>query len=357
MRKLLALFIIVISLLTLLTAMNQVFINRVKQDRYFDHLTPDSAKATSLYNRVFIRSDRWGYGDLYGICYLPQYRIKLTPFKAYNNQPANKTTTNRVLYIIGDSFTADKVLYNDFTGFDNVVFLDRRFPFGPVQVDTSKQNYLIMQFSELNISTYNNKKTTEIAGPSGAPVAFVPASMISRLGKIIFNKDLNKNLELLLFDDKLFTGLKHLKASFNYNILGRLPKEVAISTDKKRLLLNSTVDINSPQSVFKPRSEAQVDTLLRYLTEDQKRYQSLGFKKVFLSLTPNAVSIYDSSRGPYNHLIERIENKTSIPVISVFNTFKNSKKNLYSRSDAHWNPDGFEIWVNETNKVLKANIN
>lgn len=356
MRKIFALLIITISSLILLTAMNQGLINRVKQDRYFEHLSPVNAGPKSLYQQIFIRSDRWGYGDLYGICYLPQYRLKIAPFGVYNNQPDNKPT-NRILYIIGDSFTADKTFNKAFTGFDNVIFLDRRFPFGPISIDATKQNYLILEFSELNISAYSSKNSPEILSRATAPQAYEPVSLISRLGHILFNKELNRNIELLLFDDKIFTPFKELKAWANYHFLGRLPKEVTVSTDKSRLLLNTTVDVSSSQSAFRPWSDAAVNGLTQDLAADQQRYLSMGFKKVFLSLIPNAVSVYDSKRSTYNHLLERVETKTSLPVISVYNIFKADKRNLYSRSDAHWNPLGFEIWVNEANRVLKSSLN
>jgi hypothetical protein len=355
MRKIVSLFIIIVSSIVLLLAMNQGLINRIKQDRYFDHLTPENQKPKSLYYRLFVKSDRWGNGDLYGICYLPQYRIKLDSFKAYHNRLINAKATNRVLYIIGDSFTADKKLGDAFPDFDNVIFLDRRFPFGPIQVDTAKQNYLVMEFSELNISDYSSKKSFEVLKPSEV-ATFKPAPLFNRLGNILFNKELNKNIELLLFDNKAFTPLKQFKAAFNYHVLGRLPREVAVSTDKKRLLLNSTVDISSATSVFKPMTDSAVDRIVNDLAADQKRYIALGFKKVFLSLIPNAVSVYDQQRLPYNHLVERIENKTGIPAIPVYRIFKNDNRNLYSRSDAHWNPIGFEIWVNETNKAIKSGL-
>ncbi|WP_462267062.1 hypothetical protein [Mucilaginibacter sp.] len=351
MRRITGILITIASLAVLLTAMNQGLVNRIKQDRYFDHLTPGSAKPNSLYRKVFIRTSRWEYGDLYGISFLPEYRIKLQPFKNYNNR-SNKKPTGKILYIIGDSFTADKLFDNAFSGFDRVIFLDRRFPFGPVRPDTTKQNYLIMEFAELNIAGYRSKKSFEIVTNTAITAAYKPVSIVEHLGNIIFNKDLNKNIELLLFDDKIFTCAKEVKASFNYYVLGRLPEEVAVSTDKKRLLLNNTVDTAAAQSVFRPLSEAEIDSVSANLKADEQRYLSLGFKKVYLSLIPNAASIYDEHRFIYNHLLPRIERRTSVPLIPVYHIFKLDKRNLYSRSDAHWNDTGYKIWITQVNHIL-----
>lgn len=358
MRKVFAILTAITGITVLLTAMNQGFINRIKQDRYFDHLNPESARPKSLYHKVFIRSDKWDYGDLYGISFIPEYRLKLLPFKNYIN-PAGKKQTHKVLYIIGDSFTADKMLDNAFAGFDRVVFFDRRFPFGPVKPDTANQNYLIMEFSELSIANYRSKTSLEILKDTATPTPTPPkpVSLFERLGNIIFNKDLNKNIELLLFDDKAFTTAKELKASFNYHVLDRLPKEVAVSTDKKRLLLNSTVDTASDRSVFRSLSNAEVDSVTANLKADEQRYLSMGFEKVYLSVIPNAVSVYDEHRLAYNHLLQHIESKTNIPLISVYNAFKQDKRNLYSRSDAHWNTTGYGIWISKVNEALNTGAN
>ena len=347
MKKITGILVLACSTLILLTAMNQSFINRIKQDRYFDHLN-NAHTTRSLYQRIFVRSDRWAYGDLYGLCYLPQYRFKLEPFKKYN--PRNSgNPQNRILYIIGDSFLADKTLAGAFDGFDNVIFVDRRFPFGPIRLDSTKQNFLIMEFAERNLNGYNIDKTNVVtANPTASP------SPLNRLGNIIFNKELSRNLELLLFDDKLFTPIKELKASLNYNLFGRVAKEVALSTDKKRLLLNLTVDTNDTHSAFRYKTAQQIDTITTNLKEAQNYYEAIGFKKVFLSIVPNPVSIYDENRMPYNHLLERIEQQTDLPLISIYKTFKTDKHNLYFLSDAHWNPLGFTNWVEQVNKTLKS---
>lgn len=371
MRKIICLLIFISSTAILLLSMNQTFINKIKQDRYFDHLNSPSTYNNSLYYRFFIRSDRWGYGDLYGLCYLPEYKSKLEPFKKYDRDGPKKLT-NRILYIIGDSFLADKSLAGAFDGFDNVVFLDRRFPFGPITLDSTKKNYLLMEFAERNLNGYDINNTDEIKWTKSEVKSGLyfntkisisqldpklPTTILARINKAIFNKDLSRNLELLLFDDKIFTPVKELKASINYKLLGRLPKEVAVSTDKRRLFLNSTVDTSSMQSAFRIKSNRQIDKIDSNLTIAQSYYQSIGFKKVFLSIIPNPVSIYDDKRIHYNHLLERVEQKTNLSLISVYNTFKTDKQNLYYRNDAHWNPTGFDIWITKTNKIIKSTLN
>ncbi|MEO7214164.1 hypothetical protein [Mucilaginibacter sp.] len=357
MRKVIGIGILLLSAAVLLTAMNQAFINRVKQDRYFDHLNPGDNQ-NSLYHRVFIRSDRWRNGDLYGLSYLPQYKFALEPFKQYN-RAGNEPITNRVLYIIGDSFLADKTLSGAFEGFDKVIFIDRRSPVEQMALDATKQNYMLLEFAERNLNglmlTEADKQAWQKNSAAKANT-FKPVSLPDRLNNIIFNKDLSRNAELLLFDDKIFTPFKEAKAWLNYALFGRVAKEVAVSTDKKRLLLNVSVDTASVQSAFIPISDKEVGEISRQLSLCQAYYTSIGFKKVFLGVVPNAVSVYDDKRMPYNHLLQRVEKQSTLPVISVYQDYKTAGQNLFYLSDAHWNPFGLDLWVKKTNEVLQQNL-
>jgi hypothetical protein len=369
MRKPVGLLILILSTAVLLTATNQSFINRIKQDRYFDHLIENPGKRT-FYRNVFVRSDRWRYGDLYGLCYLPQFKLRLEPFRTYNVS-TTRSATGRVLYLIGDSFLADKTLTYAFDQFDNVVFLDRRFPFGPIHLDSTRQNYLLLEFAERNLNNYSQESTSEVKWtmddlkarrnfqsnitPQPAGTAEVP-TLAERINKIIFNKDLSRNLELLLFDDRMFTPVKELKASLNYQLFGRVAKEVAVSTDEHRLLLNITVDTADIHSSFRPKTQTDIDSITSHLTSAEKYYRSIGFKQVFLSIIPNPVSIYDNKRMPYNHLLERVEKQSTVPAMSVMNVFRYNNRNLYYRSDAHWNPAGFELWVNRASYFFARTV-
>ena len=369
-RKITGLFILFISLVLLGSAMNQSFINKIKFEKYFDHLNPQMIQESALYKAALVHSDRWRYGDLYGVCYLSQYKFKLEPFKQYGYKPGRQNT-NRVLYIIGDSFLADKILSGAFDAFDNVIFLDRRFSFGPIKLDSTKQNYLMMEFAERNLNDYDIDKTDEIRWtnndiksgvnfsntPASAPGQSPPTSLFERLNKIIFNKDLSRNLELILFDNKLTTPFKEAKASLNYKLFDRIANGVVISSDKKRLLFYVTIDTNNMQSAFRYKNEHALDSIVRNLDIARDYYRAIGFKKVFLSVIPNAVSVYDDKRMPYNHLLERVEQKTDLPIIPLYKAFKADKRNLFYRSDSHWNPQGLDTWVNEANKVLTANLN
>ncbi|HEX3384133.1 MAG TPA: hypothetical protein VHS53_03035 [Mucilaginibacter sp.] len=368
MRKFLAAVVFVLGSALLLAAMDQTLINKLKQDRYFDHLTPPNAGKNSMYHRLLIRSDRWRYGDLFGLSFLPGFKFKLEPFKTYPKEPG-RPVSKKVLYISGDSFLADKTLTGAFDGFDDVIYLDRRFQFGPIRLDSSKENYLVMEFTERGLIGYNIDKTGEtkwtesdlkaranfnIAAAAKGPVFKLPTSIWERLNNTLFNKNLSRNLELLLFDDKIFTPAKELKATINYKLLGRVDKNVAVSTDKKRLFVNGTVDTASKLSDFRPLSDKEIDTIVNNLDAANRYYRSIGFRKVVLTVIPNAVSVYDEKRAPYNRLLERVEQGNRFPVVDVYGAFMHAQVNLYYRSDTHWNPAGLDLWIKAMNQSIKT---
>jgi hypothetical protein len=356
-RKIVVALVVFVSALLLLTAMNQAFINRIKQDRYFDHLSSSTNKP-DIYHQVFIRSDRWGYGDLYGLSYLPQYKLKLAPFHVYP-QTLNNVNTGRVLYILGDSFLADKTLDGAFEGFERVIFVDRRFPPAYLDIDKAKKKYLIMEYAERNLSNLEFEDAVNIPASgnmASTPTAIKPTGLFTRVANIIFNKELSRNIELLCFDDKAFTPFKELKATLNYRLFNRVVKEVAVSTDEKRLFLNMSVDTASRQSAFRSLSNKQVNAVIGQLANSDRHYKAMGFSKVLLAVIPNAVSVYDKHRGPYNRLLEKVEAQTSLPVISLYADYQKSKSNLFYLSDAHWNPEGLDIWLATANRALQDTV-
>jgi hypothetical protein len=373
MRKIVGILILFVSMVILGTAMNQGFINKIKTDKYIDHIRSVKNDRPGWYYELFVQSDRWHDGDLYGLCYLHPFKQQLEPFKLY---PAviREPATNRILYIIGDSYLADKTLNGAVAAFDDVIYLDRRFPFGPIILDTTKQNYLLMEFAERNLPGYSLQKTGEVIWKANDVqakknldkntaqqyISVKPVSIFERIGNIIFNKDLSRNLELMLFDNKLFTPVKEAKASFNYNLLGQLfPKEVAISTDEKRLFLNITVDTSNTESSFKFKSNQDINNITVHLDSARDYYQSIGFKKVYLSIIPNTVSLCDNKRMVYNHLLQKVEAHTDLQVISIYKKFSEVQpnQNLFYYNDAHWNPRGFDLWVDIVNRSFDHEFN
>ena len=130
-----------------------------------------------------------------------------------------------------------------------LIFLDRRFKIDPIKLDSTKENYLILEIAERNLNNYGLGRKNEIRWSDdeikngfvqkeyeSANLQTKQASIFDRLDKILFNKDLSKNIELLLFDNKFATIFKEQKARLNYSLTGRVAKEVAIRQKWRKVI-------------------------------------------------------------------------------------------------------------------------
>ena len=307
--------------------------------------------------QLHIPFTRARYGDLYSGCFLSQYidtaaTKKLTEYKT--------SRKNIDLYILHDSYLAYQLKKENFIGVDKLILSDFRGDGKQIRLDRSKKNILIIESSERSSDwhftdtafmfskIYINKPKIEkdkSAKTKGNP--FI---------NYFFNPFVNQNLEFNLFDYELFKPLKETKAKLIFNYFNKVPKDIAVSSNRNYLLLNETVDNNFVESSFRWLSNEQIDFIVNTMNRINLYYKNIGFDEVYFSIIPNPVSIIDSERLPYNHKIERIKNTDWLHAkfIDVYDVFKNSKKQIYRRDDSHWNGNGVQLWVNEVNTKFLA---
>ena len=116
-----------------------------------------------LQNNSFLTSDRFKYGDLYGMSYLPDFRIlrDLNSIKQY----AHCNCPEKInLYVVSDSYIWPifdrKEYYCGVNKLVNIKTNDRDVIRG--KLDPSKKNILLIEFSERNLrpllgdTTYDN---------------------------------------------------------------------------------------------------------------------------------------------------------------------------------------------------------
>ena len=175
------------------------------------------------------------------------------------------------------------------------------------------------------------------------------------------NPVLNENLEFNLFDYKLFTPLKEFKANLNYRLFNRVNNDVRVSPDHKYLFYNATIDTNYTTSSFTRIDNAEITRIVNVLNNIYIHYKAKGFDEVYFTIIPNPVTVLSPGilgTIKYNELIPRIYNNTGlkIPVIDVYNLFRQSNIQIYFRSDTHWNNNGFHVWANEFNETIYKDL-
>lgn len=306
-------------------------------------------------------SDKYRYGDLFGLSYLPEYKIvpekKVIPHCDYE-RPGNVN-----LFMICDSYIWGFVKTDSI--FCNVNKMEiLRWARGEKieeKLDSTFKNILIIEVSERYARQFLPDTTgvfsSLIVQKENENLNFKRASetLSDKILRYLYNKDINQNLEFNLFDYRFLTPFKEAKAELNYRLFGRTSKDVAVLPDKAYLFYGPTIDSTKNTSSFNSVSETEVSALITCINSEYKHFKMLGFDEVYLSIIPNPVSILDPDLGRYNNLVERIQNRKdlNVPVIDIFKLFKDAHYQIFYKSDSHWNYDGLQIWVNQVNEILK----
>ena len=310
------------------------------------------------------------YGDLYNMTFLPEFRNE-DPL-LHNIRPDTTSTIKRDinLYALGNSylltFVKSQLIFDGVKKFWGGKYYLLESPV----LDTTQKNILLIQMTERSVGIFAD---TETIASRFAPVT--PKSPVDTLPVFtrsnpivyqsfknkIFNPQIQKKVEFNLFDYRIFTPLKELKATLNYKFFNRISPDVAISPDKKNLFLAATVDsvnkftsLTDKYSSFNKIDDKEIDTLVLSFNKLYIDFKARGFDEVYLSIIPNPATVISPLMGTYNNLIPRIQYHSALkmPYVDVYKKFKTVKEPIYQQADTHWNNRGFKLWVDEFNKVL-----
>ena len=300
-------------------------------------------------------SDDYRNGDLYRLCYLPQFKEQA---KACPPPSVKKTSSKVHLYIIGDSFTEEsRVHANDVASTQyTYIHWDKS---KSIQLDTNATNILILESVERSVKGHFSHNANEFVVTSKPEEAIkTPSPILKRIDDFVtlfIPEGIEERLEHVLFNYDWVLTLREWKANMNLRLFNRVENKVVLSPEKDALFYFEEADSTHEKSSFYPISKAEVDTMVTHINQTSKQYQQLGFDKVYLSIIPNKVSVIAPNMGNYNHVIERIQTDKSltVPFIDTYQVFKNSGKRYYLTSDTHWNCEGRDVWLKEVNGLLK----
>lgn len=162
------------------------------------------------------------------------------------------------------------------------------------------------------------------------------------------------NLQYLITNFDIFLPFKELKSSIYYNMFDRYDERVAKPNNSGRLYLNETIDEHLNSSSYAEIKDQEINELIRNINLVHERFIKMGYTQVYLSIIPNAASIYNYEGKKYNHLIERIQQHPNLkmPVIDAYKTLSKADVNIFHYSDSHWNVIGQQLWIDELNNAL-----
>jgi len=336
--------------------------------------SPDLTKQFSAYklsHTGIFSSNRYRYGDLYGMSNLPYFRkhYRQDDTIKYSNCNSKKKID---LYAVCDSYVWTLLTSNKFyCGVNKLTYIktnDKEVLRS--DLDTSKINILLLEFSERNVryllddTGYANALISKNRNDNNSiPVNQQGSSFTSggsartAIFNFIFNKNINNNLQYNVWDFSFLTPVRELKSEIDYKLFGKVDKHVRMAACGRQLYFTPTIDTNDIMSSFKYLSEQKKDKLINRLNTIYENARQYGFNKIYLSIIPNPVSILEPHYDglDYNELVKRIQNdpQLKMPNIDVTTEFERLKSKIYLASDSHWSAFGTTIWLNKLNAELE----
>eukprot|EP01136_Pigoraptor_vietnamica_P025496 Opistho-1_new@79571 len=301
-------------------------------------------------------------GDLVGMSYLyyvkdfhkPRERVFM-PRKCDKRKGVN-------LVLWGDSYTMH---FRDSNFCADRYQYGRRF-FGDLeyQLDTSLTNVLVIECTErivreyfVNGRMYNEVKPVQaekkVSFSDGINYSVKHAAVFGLPSiKIFFNPHINRNIEYNLFNYNFISPIRKTKALISYKLFNRASGDAVLSKKGDRLFYNKTLDKKETTGFNCPLSDNEVNKIVKLLNEIDAHYKAAGFDEVYLSLIPNAVTIYQPVG--YNMLIPRIQNHQDLRMkcIDVYTPFLQKPDGMFWKGDTHWSNAGADVWLDIVNRII-----
>lgn len=297
-----------------------------------------------------ITQDDYRYGDLYRLSNLAQFRVpleKCTPSKITK-------TPNVSLILLGDSFTdKGRIDSTNFTAenYKRFFIADTSF----IKLESNQKNILIIQTVERHFRERFAKPYTNLYIADNQPIKNKTPNKTLLQTALDYQVPYNtERHETLLFSSDFFLKFKEWKAWLNWKLFDKIDEKVVLSKDGKHILYYLDAQASGINSSFDKISEEEINILVQNVNSTYNYYKNLGFDEIYLSIIPNKTSILASDLGQYNHLIERVQQNSSLkmPYFDVYTPANRMKEQFYDKGDTHWNCRGKQIWLDEVNHKL-----
>jgi hypothetical protein len=343
MKRLLAYFVLIVLLLVLGISSSEQAMRWISKARY--------------QKEGIFGSDKYRFGDLYGLTYLSDFRIEK------NNALLEKQyqldhSRDIDLYILGDSYLFSYIQMDtsNFARSKQVVF--RKWSDGdsaPIEIHPSKRKkVLLVETVQRNVWTVIDllRVRSHLEGYQ-IPLTW-NESLNATLTDAIYDANLEQNIDFTLFDFQAFSPLKSLKSQWNWSIFGRTEQDVVLSKDHQYLYMKETVDSLQKGSSFYPVRADEVYELSARMASIQKYAISRGFDEVVFSFIPNPVSFTQTEGRIDNQLNQKLidANRGRFHFLDPTPVLLKGGKQYFFQSDSHWNQMGAKQWLGQLNQYL-----
>ncbi len=302
-------------------------------------------------------SDKYRYGDLYGLSYLPTFRLAKDT-TLVSNQYRPTSFRDMDLYILGDSYLYSYIQMDtsNFARAKHVNF--RKWSEGnlaPIVIRKSQtKKVLLIESVERNIWTVVDLLRVKSHVEGYQAQMTWNESLNAVLIDALYHPKLEQNIEFSMFNFQALSCIKSLKAQGNLTLFNRTVPEVVLSKDHQFLYLSETVDSMQRGSSFHSVSSQDIEELYGRMSQIEQYAHRKGFDEVVFSFIPNPVAMANTESKPSNQLIQKLALAMHgrIRLVDPSKVLAKGGKNYFFKSDSHWNQKGAQAWLNQMNQYL-----
>ncbi len=304
-------------------------------------------------------SDKYRFGDLYGLTYLAPFRMEKDT-TLVRNQGGKAEKRDLDLYILGDSYLYSYVQMDtaNFRRSNHVEF--RRWSdqsVKPISIRSSlNKKVLVIETVERNVWTILHKDRLRTQLENVPDQSNWHEALNAFLFDHIYHPQLEQNLDFTLFNLQIISPIKTMKSALNSGLFHRVSSDVSVSSDASFLYLRETIDSTKRSSSFYPIKKKELIELRDQMIEMNLLAKSKGFDEVLFVIIPNPVVFTKTEARPTNHLVQQLsqESGSRLRILDPTASLMRGGKNYFFKSDSHWNQAGARAWLAHFNQHLLA---
>jgi hypothetical protein len=347
-------------------------------DNSMKRITESRYQSTGIFS-----SSKYRFGDLFGICYLKDFKIK-TGYHVDKSLKVDQLPRDLSLYMICDSY-----VFEPFEGKSNYFSRVKDFHILKLKeahwdlpkLNTKNKNVLVFEivlrniYNHMNLknitlkSDFSNLSTSRILNTSAPNQSISNESLnlfgllkkcigwvIPRLIQSSHHKNVETHLEFIMFDFDFFRPLKVLKAEWILKYFNRINGGVVLSKDRKFLFMEDTVIPTFKGSSTYPISDLNIEEQVNKINLLNEFFKSKGFDEVLFSIIPNPYDLVSANELGQNNQLKRLlaYKNLKAKMLDITPKLSINAKNNFFQSDTHWNSNGATIWLTEINQYLNS---
>ena len=308
------------------------------------------------------------YGELYYFNFIKHFREKDLPPHGpkYRFTEKHPSLEKADIYLFGDSFfdftrlkTFPEKLGDTLGQRTYYARFDRPLEYlAEKRFENSQEKIILYESAERYIPT----RFTE---PHPIVLPQDPRTGVRKMAADIRDKIFLEDTEVLystlLMRSYFTTGIYSFISTLKFDVFNYITNQTPryyLEGDRPWLFYYDQLN-GEPSSFYYQHSQEEIDTYCNNIADlAVKLDENYNLKMVFMAI-PSKYTIYHTllNNDPYNNFIPRLYaglEERGIPVIPVYDDFKNSDEILYYGTDTHWNIKGINIALENAVEVLDS---